>query len=141
MRLTIQIKNKILDIKNNYQNYQEVSNKTNINESNQKINNSFKEIRKENDLLLKEKPYFSSGSLTIQESSDNLGNNNGTIIVKNKTNIFKGRKRKNSQYLNIESKHTKHSSDNMMRKIKNKVIESMRLLINKVLKDEIKMKI
>ena len=131
-------KNKILDIKNNYQNYQEVSNKTNINESNQKINNSFKEIRKENDLLLKEKPYFSSGSLTIQESSDNLGNNNGTIIVKSKTNIFKGRKRKNSQYLNIESKHTKHSSDNMMRKIKNKVIESMRLLINKVLKDEIK---
>ena len=94
-------KNKILDIKNNYQNYQEVSNKTNINESNQKINNSFKEIRKENDLLLKEKPYFSSGSLTIQESSDNLDNNNGTIIVKNKTNIFKGRKRKNSQYLNI----------------------------------------
>lgn len=133
-------KNKILDnkvIKNNYQDYQEVSNKTNIKESNQKINNSFKEIRKENDLLLNEKPYFSSGSLTIQESSDNLGNK-GAIIVQNKANIFKGRKRKNSQYLNIESKHTKHSSDNMMRKIKNKVIESMRLLINKVLKDEIK---
>ena len=133
--------NKILDnkvIKNNYQNYQEVSNKTNINESNQKIYNSLKEIRKENDLLLNEKLFFSSGSLTIQESSDNLGNNKGTIITQNKTNLFKGRKRKNSQYLNIESKHTKHSSDNMMRKIKNKVIESMRLLINKVLKDEIK---
>lgn len=133
--------NKILDnkvIKNNYQNYQEVSNKTNINESNQKIYNSLKEIRKENDLLLNEKLFFSSGSLTIQESSDNLGNNKGTIITQSKTNLFKGRKRKNSQYLNIESKHTKHSSDNMMRKIKNKVIESMRLLINKVLKDEIK---
>ena len=133
--------NKILDnkvIKNNYQNYQEVSNKTNINESNQKIYNSFKEIRKENDLLLNEKLFFSSGSLTIQESSDNLGNNKETNIVQSKTNLFKGRKRKNSQYLNIESKHTKHSSDNMMRKIKNKVIESMRLLINKVLKDEIK---
>lgn len=133
--------NKILDnkvIKNNYQNYQEVSNKTNINESNQKIYNSFKEIKKENDLLLNEKLFFSSGSLTIQESSDSLGNNKGTIISQSKTNLFKGRKRKNSQYLNIESKHTKHSSDNMMRKIKNKVIESMRLLINKVLKDEIK---
>ena len=133
--------NKILDnkvIKNNYQNYQEVSNKTNINESNQKIYNSFKEIKKENDLLLNEKLFFSSGSLTIQESSDSLGNNKGTIISQSKTNLFKGRKKKNSQYLNIESKHTKHSSDNMMRKIKNKVIESMRLLINKVLKDEIK---
>ena len=133
--------NKNLDnkvIKNNYQNYQEVSNKTNINESNQKIYNSFKEIKKENDLLLNEKLFFSSGSLTIQESSDSLGNNKGTIISQSKTNLFKGRKRKNSQYLNIESKHTKHSSDNMMRKIKNKVIESMRLLINKVLKDEIK---
>ena len=36
----------------------------------------------------------------------------------------------------MESKHTKYSSDNMMRKIKNKSIEASRLLINKILKDE-----
>ena len=130
--------NKIFENKVIKNNYQEVSNKTNNNETNQKINNSFKEIRKENDLLLNEKLYYSSGSFTIQESSDNIGNNKEIIIDHNKKNLFKGRKRKNSKYLNIESKHTKHSSDNMMRKIKNKVIESMRLLINKVLKDEIK---
>jgi len=40
--------------------------------------------------------------------------------------------------LNIPSKHTKFSSDNMMRKIKNKIIESSRLLCNKILENEIK---
>jgi hypothetical protein len=129
--------NKIFENKVIKNNYQKIYIKTNSNESNQKIINSFKDIKKENDLFLNEKQYYSSGSFTIQESSDNIGNNNETII-QNKKNLFKGRKRKNSNYLNIESKHTKHSSDNMMRKIKNKVIESMRLLINKVLKDEIK---
>ena len=39
--------------------------------------------------------------------------------------------------MNIASKHTKFSSDNMMRKIKNKIIESSRLLINKILAEEI----
>lgn len=136
--------NKIFDNKIIKNNYQQVSNNTNNNESNQKINafqkinNSFKEVSKENQLLFKEKSFYSLGSLTIQESSDNIGNNKELTLVKSKTTLFKGRKRKNSKYLNIESKHTKHSSDNMMRKIKNKVIESMRLLINKVLKDEIK---
>ena len=36
----------------------------------------------------------------------------------------KGRRSKNLKNLNIPSKHTKFSSDNMMRKIKNKIIES-----------------
>ena len=52
----------------------------------------------------------------------------------------KGRKSKKSKinYDNYsESKHTKFSDDNMMRKIKNKVIESSRILVNKVFKDEI----
>ena len=39
--------------------------------------------------------------------------------------------------INIQSKHTKFSPDNMMRKIKNKIIESSRLLTNKILSDEI----
>lgn len=130
-------KDKKLDNKVIKKNNQEVYNNTQ-NESNQKINNSFKEVRKENEILLNEKFNHSLGSLTIQESSDNIGNNKELTIVQSKSNLFKGRKKKNSKYLNIESKHTKHSPDNMMRKIKNKVIESMRLLINKVLKDEIK---
>ena len=39
--------------------------------------------------------------------------------------------------MNLLSKHTKFSADNMMRKIKNKIIESSRQLANKVLLDEI----
>ena len=50
----------------------------------------------------------------------------------------KGRKAKNSKNDNSESMHTKFSSDNMMRKIKNKVIESSRLLANRIIKEESK---
>ena len=39
---------------------------------------------------------------------------------------------------NISQKGKKYSNDSMMRKIKNKVVESIRLLINKILKDELK---
>jgi hypothetical protein len=39
---------------------------------------------------------------------------------------------------NIPQKGKKFSTDNMMRKIKSKVLESIRLLINKILKDEFK---
>ena len=70
---------------------------------------------------------------------------NESIADKNKTKVVifknlskrKGRKSKDLLNKNILSKHTKFSSDNMMRKIKNKIIESSRLLINKVLIDEI----
>ena len=65
-------------------------------------------------------------------------NNSKSIYFLKKINKQKGRKAKNYINLNIESKHTKHSSDNMMRKIKNKVIESSRLLVNKIIKDEMK---
>ena len=53
-------------------------------------------------------------------------------------NNRKGRKSKNSKKNYNESKHTKFSEDNMMRKIKNKIIESSRLLANKLLEQELK---
>ena len=53
-------------------------------------------------------------------------------------NTRKGRKSKNCKDDNIESKHTKFSEDNMMRKIKNKIIESSRLLANKLFIEELK---
>ena len=71
------------------------------------------------------------------QSHDSAGaNQNSNIFVKT-VNKSKGRKAKNADNSNSDSKHTKYSADNMMRKIKNKVIESSRLLINKVLRDEI----
>ena len=69
-----------------------------------------------------------------QDSADSIQNSN--IFVKT-VHKSKGRKAKNADNSNSDSKHTKYSADNMMRKIKNKVIESSRLLINKVLRDEI----
>ena len=53
-------------------------------------------------------------------------------------NTRKGRKSKKSKKNYYESKHTKFSEDNMMRKIKNKIIESSRLLTNKLFFDELK---
>ena len=74
-----------------------------------------------------------------------LGNSSSkdTTLEKNKIVFLgslkkKGRRSKNLKNLNIPSKHTKFSSDNMMRKIKNKIIESSRLLCNKLLENEIK---
>lgn len=51
----------------------------------------------------------------------------------NKGQTHPGRKKKNSKEVGI---HNKFSKDNMMRKLKNKVMESARKLINKVIKDE-----
>jgi len=53
-------------------------------------------------------------------------------------NTRKGRKSKKSKKVYYESKHTKFSEDNMMRKIKNKIIESSRLLTNKLFFEELK---
>jgi hypothetical protein len=68
-------------------------------------------------------------------------NNQNDLKPKNQTikyiNTRKGRKSKNSK-TDQESKHTKFSEDNMMRKIKNKIIESSRLLVNKLFIDELK---
>ena len=78
--------------------------------------------------------------LNSSNNPDNINNANKdqkNTIVKDK-NIRKGRKAKSSKNFYSESKHTKFSEDNMMRKIKNKIIESSRLLANKLFLEEIK---
>ena len=57
--------------------------------------------------------------------------------IKNEFNLYKipGRKKKNS---GETGPHNKYSKDNMMRKLKNKIIESARRLINQKIKDESK---
>ncbi len=98
------------------------------------LNNITNKFKTEKSILIEEQLNSSFGNSNTQKS--NINNKKHKNILNN-TNKSKGRKAKDSQNLNIESKHTKYSTDNMMRKIKNKVIESSRLLINKVLNDEI----
>ena len=81
-----------------------------------------------------------------KNSSQNINNNQENLetISDKKNNLLKlknsrkGRKAKKNENIYSESKHTKFSEDNMMRKIKNKIIESSRLLVNKLFSDEIK---
>ena len=70
-------------------------------------------------------------SINSNSSEDNILSTqiDSTIIDK-----IKGRKKKDSERI---GKHTKYSTDNMMRKIKNKVLEYCRSLINKILSDDI----
>ena len=89
---------------------------------------------KKNKLLLDDKNSSSMASFTAPETVIN-NNEEKEKPKETKSNTNKGRKLKNSD-LNKESKHTKYSTDNMMRKIKNKAIESSRLLINKIIKKE-----
>ena len=112
----------------NFKNYEA---KFNINSNNENITN-YPRINMD---ILKKKEKFSI-SLGNSSSKDTSLDKNKFIFLNSKKR--KGRKSKNLKYLNIPSKHTKFSPDNMMRKIKNKVIESSRLLINKVLADEIR---
>ena len=123
---------------NYYPFYNNNSNQTNNSqlietEPKKKITKKIFEFKKEKKyrLLLEDKNSSSMASSTAVESLIN------TNEEKKKCNTNKGRKLKNSD-LKYESKHTKYSSDNMMRKIKNKVIESSRLLSNKVIKEEFK---
>ena len=83
----------------------------------------------------KEKFNISLVNSSSQESTTEK--NKPRIIIFRKINNRKGRKSKETCSMNLLSKHTKFSSDNMMRKIKNKIIESSRQLANKVLLDEI----
>ena len=78
-------------------------------------------------------PNFCTESVQLNNQND-LKPKNPTIKY---INTRKGRKSKNSK-TDQESKHTKFSEDNMMRKIKNKIIESSRLLVNKLFIDELK---
>ena len=88
-----------------------------------------------NNDISKKKDKFSV-SLANLSSKETTSEKNKFILIGGTKR--KGRKSKKLQNLNLPSKHTKFSSDNMMRKIKNKIIESSRLLVNKVLADEIK---
>ena len=120
-----------------FENLNKSPNNNEINELNQlKINNKSPiDKYKEEENISKEKATFFPKSFSTQESSFQNSIDNHKLSSKNKS---KGRKCKNSSLLNVKSTHTKHSPDNMMRKIKNKVIESGRLLVNKVLNEEIK---
>ena len=134
-------------VKNFNQNYIKLNNNEN-NELNKLKYNNFEITNKANnlsDIFKIEKKNISLQEKNISLSVENSINKDfsiNNIIKKGKMHLkninkSKGRKAKNSQNINIESKHTKHSVDNMMRKIKNKVIESSRLLINKVFNNEI----
>ena len=83
---------------------------------------------------LKKKDKFNV-SIATSPSQETILEKNKFILIEGKKK--KGRKSKILKNMNIASKHTKFSSDNMMRKIKNKIIESSRLLINKILSEEI----
>ena len=85
--------------------------------------------------ILKKKEKFNI-SLGNSSSKDSTLEKNKIVFLGSLKK--KGRRSKNLKNLNIPSKHTKFSSDNMMRKIKNKIIESSRLLCNKILENEIK---
>ena len=67
-----------------------------------------------------------------------MNNQNSVEFKTSQINSRKGRRSKNSKKNYNESKHTKFSEDNMMRKIKNKIIESSRLLCNKLFEQELK---
>ena len=80
-------------------------------------------------------------NLQLFSTEEQMKEQNSSILNNsfNKTNSTrKGRKAKNCKDYNSESKHTKFSEDNMMRKIKNKIIESSRLLANKLFLEELK---
>ena len=116
-----------------YNNEIKLSNKLIIN--NYILTNEFKEDK---NISNKEKNQLFVKRLTTQKFLTNSKNNESCKQTLKSIGKQKGRKKKNFLHLNNESKHTKHSSDNMMRKLKNKVIESSRLLVNKILKEEIK---
>ena len=80
-----------------------------------KNDNSLFELKTEKNNFLSDDKYNSSNS-TAQEGTINYN--------------------EDSPKENISQKEKKYSNDNMIRKIKSKVIESSRLLINKILKDE-----
>ncbi len=100
------------------------------------FNNNF--LKDNKNIIYNAKLDFQKNNPNNKEKSFQKIENKKTNQILKTTNKQKGRKAKNSINLNIESKHTKYSPDNIMRKIKNKVLESSRLLANKILKEEIK---
>ena len=108
-----------------------------FNDKTKKLNNislNF-DILKDNKIFVPN--YIFNLSKNNEKSSPNQEITKNKEILKS-ISKNKGRKAKNSKNLNNDSTHTKYSSDNMMRKIKNKVIESSRLLANRIIKEETK---
>ena len=93
----------------------------------------------QNDINLDKKDNKTLYNLTNSSSQETTSSdkNKKKSIIFRKINNRKGRKSKETCGMTILSKHTKYSSDNMMRKIKNKIIESSRQLANKLLLEEI----
>ena len=123
--------------------FNEVENIKNSKIYNNSEEKEFSKLKINNCLLIdkNKKDNFENKNFSLKNENEqkSISNcNKSNIYFLKKINKLKGRKAKNCKNLNIESKHTKHSSDNMMRKIKNKVIESSRLLTNKLIKDEMK---
>ncbi len=148
-RMPIEMNNNFIYYKNDNYNYNNIYNKSNQNGMyNQPFkNNNNSQIHnwkdKYNNLSSEERNNSSLISSTGTTAHETLINNNEENNKKIKNSLSKGRKIKNlntnkNSNVYMESKHTKFSTDNMMRKIKNKVIESSRLLINRVLKNEFK---
>ena len=119
-------------INNNY-----INNSTTISDYKQKFfspkpQNTFTVFKLEE----KKENKLNDSKLNSSSANDNP-NEHQNFVIKNK-NTRKGRKSKKLKKVYYESKHTKFSEDNMMRKIKNKIIESSRLLTNKFFFEELK---
>ena len=90
-------------------------------------------------IKVKNKSFITLNEKKDEEKEDNSRKTKKIIFKLNKKfNVIKsknnpGRKKKNSGEIGI---HNKFSKDNMMRKIKNKILESSRKLINRMIKLE-----
>ena len=97
-------------------------------DNNEYINNNNMDIKEEEIDKDNKKVIF----LLSKEEKMNESNYPKDLII-NKIKKVPGRKKKNSEE---KGTHDKFSKDNMMRKLKNKVMESARKLINKMIKIE-----
>ena len=125
----------------NLRQFKFIANNNEIKLSNKLIINNYiltNEFKEDKNISNKEKNQLFVKRLTTQKFLTDNKNNERFRQTLKFISKQKGRKKKNLRHLKNESKHTKYSSDNMMRKLKNKVIESSRLLVNKILKEEIK---
>ena len=87
-----------------------------------------KEIDNEKFIIIGDKRSKSDFSETLNSETDKIN------LLPKPADSNKGRKKKMFEGM---GKHTKFSTDNMMRKIKNKVLEYCRSLINRILNDDL----
>ena len=100
--------------------------------------NVFKFTKNENALNEEKLNLSNQNTSNLSGQIENKNTNESKNFCVKYINTRKGRKSKKSKKNYFESKHTKFSEDNMMRKIKNKIIESSRLLTNKLFFEELK---